>query len=76
MPTTEIAVFPLKAGANPGDPDSHAGKVTKSTFDTLRAVDGMQQIQFGMQVENPTMMQLMISKHQADYDCTLARPVG
>lgn len=65
MPTTEIAVFPLKAGANPGDPDSNAGKVTKSTFDTLRTVDGMQQIQFGMQVENPTMLQLMISKYQA-----------
>ncbi|RMY36728.1 hypothetical protein D0866_03740, partial [Hortaea werneckii] len=61
MPTTEIAVFPLKAGANPGDPDSNAGKVTKSTFDTLRTVDGMQQIQFGMQVENPTMLQLMIN---------------
>lgn len=65
MPTTEIAVFPLKAGANPGDPDSHAGKVTKSTFDTLRTVDGMQQIQFGLQVENPTMLQLMISTYQA-----------
>ncbi|KAK5132848.1 hypothetical protein LTR08_008564 [Meristemomyces frigidus] len=61
MPTTEIAVFPLVAGSNIGDPDSAAGKVVKDTFDTLKATDGMQQIQFGTRVEDPTVMQLLIN---------------
>lgn len=53
MPTTEIAVFPLKAGSNPGDPDSVAGKVLKNTFDTLSTIDGLQQVQFGKRRQHP-----------------------
>ncbi|KAK5126296.1 hypothetical protein LTR85_010532 [Meristemomyces frigidus] len=71
MPTTEIAVFPLKAGTNPGDPDSVAGKVIKNTFDTLNTIDGMQQIQFGVRVEDPTVFHLMVNwetkKHHDDF---------
>lgn len=48
MTTTEVAVFPLKAGSNPGDPDSEAGKIVKATFDTLNTIDGMRQIQYGV----------------------------
>jgi len=74
MPTTEIALFPLKAGASPGDPDSEAGKVSKDTFDTLKTIDGMQQIHFGTQVENPTIMSLMVNwetkNHHDDFTKT------
>jgi len=45
MPTTEVAIFPLVAGANPGDGDSNAGQITKTTLDTLNTIDGMQQSQ-------------------------------
>jgi len=62
MPTTEIALIPLKAGAHIGDYDSPAASVINTSFDTLRAVDGMQQINFGTQMEDPTKMQLMISQ--------------
>ncbi|KAK0937109.1 hypothetical protein LTR29_011318 [Friedmanniomyces endolithicus] len=61
MPTTEIALIPLKAGAHIGDYDSPAASVINTSFDTLRAVDGMQQINFGTQMEDPTKMQLMIT---------------
>lgn len=62
MPTTEIAVFPLVAGSSPGDPDSHAGKILSDTFQTLRSIDGMEQIHFGTRVEDPSLFQLMVSK--------------
>jgi hypothetical protein len=42
--------------------DGHAAGIVKDTFDTLRTIDGMQQINFGTQIENPTMFQLMVSK--------------
>ncbi|KAK4549275.1 hypothetical protein LTR36_007734 [Oleoguttula mirabilis] len=74
MPTTEVAVFPLKAGSNPGDPDSVTAKVLKSAFDTLNTVDGMQQIQFGPRVEDPTAFVLMVNwdskKHHEDFTAT------
>lgn len=60
MPTTEIAIFPFKSDANPGNPDTHAARVVKSTFDTLRQQDGMQQIHFGMQIEKPTLFEIFI----------------
>ncbi|KAH9829767.1 hypothetical protein Tdes44962_MAKER02245 [Teratosphaeria destructans] len=61
MTTTEIAWFPLKAGSNIGDPDSEAASVLKSTFDTLRQQDGLQQVQFGTWVENPSNFQLFVN---------------
>ncbi|KAK3067256.1 hypothetical protein LTR53_015975 [Teratosphaeriaceae sp. CCFEE 6253] len=59
MPTTEIAVFPLKAGTD--ITDGPAASVVKDTFDTLRTIDGMQQINFGTHMEDPTQMQLMVT---------------
>ena len=41
MVATEIAIFPMKAGSDVGDPDSAGGQVLKDTFDTLKARDGM-----------------------------------
>ncbi|KAK5107424.1 hypothetical protein LTR62_001285 [Meristemomyces frigidus] len=61
MPTTEIALFPLKAGATPGDPDNHAAPVANDTFDTLKTIDGMQQINFGTRMEDPSQLQLMVT---------------
>ncbi|EMD00122.1 hypothetical protein BAUCODRAFT_30585 [Baudoinia panamericana UAMH 10762] len=71
MPTTEIAIFDLKAGADVGDPDNHAASVGKNTFDTLRTIDGHHQTNFGYQVENPTRFQFAITwdslKHHKDF---------
>ncbi|TKA71980.1 hypothetical protein B0A55_06992 [Friedmanniomyces simplex] len=53
MPTTEIAIMPLKAGADIGDYESPAASVLNNTFDTLRTMDGMQQLNFGTQLEGP-----------------------
>ncbi|KAK4898149.1 hypothetical protein LTR27_004156 [Elasticomyces elasticus] len=61
MPTTEIAVLPLKAGSEIGDPNNQASSITSSFFDSLRAVDGVQQINFGTKVEDPTHLQMMIT---------------
>lgn len=63
MPTTEIAVFPLKAGVDVGDPDNQGASVAKNTFDTLRTIDGMRQINFGPSIENPTNFQLMVGRY-------------
>ncbi|TKA60847.1 hypothetical protein B0A55_11148 [Friedmanniomyces simplex] len=71
MPTTEIAIMPLKAGADIGDYESPAASVLNNTFDTLRAMDGMQQLNFGTQLEDPSKLQLMITwdslKHHQDF---------
>ncbi|KAK5734568.1 hypothetical protein LTR17_008789 [Elasticomyces elasticus] len=61
MPTTEIAVLPLKAGSEIGDPNNQASSITSSFFDSLRAVDGVQLINFGTKVEDPTHLQMMIT---------------
>ncbi|KAK5686045.1 hypothetical protein LTS10_002159 [Elasticomyces elasticus] len=61
MPTTEIAVLPLKAGSEIGDPNNQASSITNSFFDSLRTVDGVQQINFGTKVEDPTHLQMMIT---------------
>ncbi|KAK4553379.1 hypothetical protein LTR86_009436 [Recurvomyces mirabilis] len=66
MPTTEIALFPLKAGANIGDPDNHASPVVNDTLDTLKTIDGMQQINFGMQMEDQSQFQLMVTWDKYD----------
>lgn len=66
MTTTEIAIFPLKAGSNPGDPENEASQVLEDTFATLRTRDGMQQIHFGMHVEDGSTLQLMINWDSID----------
>ena len=62
MPTTEIAILPLLPGAEIGDPNNPAAAVIKNSGDTLSKTDGVQMVQFGMQVENPNQFQMMISK--------------
>jgi hypothetical protein len=63
MPTTEIAVIPLIAGASIGDPESHAATVMRDIVTTLHQQDGLQQVHFGAQVESPHVLQMMISKN-------------
>jgi len=66
MVTTEIATFPMKAGLNPGNPEDLSSQVLEDTFTTLRTRDGMQQIQFGTHVEDPSTLQLAINWDSID----------
>lgn len=56
MPTTEILVVPLKPGSDIGDPGNEAAAVLKEVGDQLKNTPGVQQINFGMQVESMLMM--------------------
>lgn len=51
-----------KADAKPGDPENPAAGIVKAAFDTIRQQNGVQQIHFGLQVENPNIFQLFISE--------------
>lgn len=62
MPTTEIATIPVVAGTSIGNPDDHGAAVMKDTTTTLHQQLGLQQIHFGSQVENPDIVQMLISK--------------
>lgn len=62
MPTTEIFQCQLKAGSNIGDAQNEAAKVVKAIGDKLKVTPGVQQIQFGMQIEKPDFFQLFVSK--------------
>jgi hypothetical protein len=63
MPTTtEIAVIPLIAGSDIGNPDHESARVFKSLSDTITRQDGFQQLNFGTQIEDPSVLQLMISE--------------
>lgn len=62
MPTTEILVCPLVAGSEIGDPGNPAAQILKEVGQTLSTTDGVQQINFGMQVENPNTFQLLVSE--------------
>lgn len=61
-PATEIATLPLVAGATIEDPDSSAGKVWQSTLDTVSAQDGFQRAYYGREVENQSVVQLLIGE--------------
>ena len=60
MPTTEIATVPLVAGSEVGDPNKPEAKVIKDACDTIAQQDGFQGLQFGMEVENPSVLQMFI----------------
>lgn len=59
--TTEICLLNLVAGTDIGDPNNQGSQVMKECGDELLQQDGIQQLQFGTQVENPDVLQLMIS---------------
>ena len=61
-PATEIATLPLIAGATIEDSDSSAGKVWQSTLDTVSAQDGFQRAYYGREVENQSVVQLLIGE--------------
>ena len=61
-PATEIATLPLITGATIEDPDSSAGKVWQSTLDTVSAQDGFQRAYYGREVENQSVVQLLIGE--------------
>ena len=59
-PVTQIAVIPLVAGAEIDNPSSPAGQVWQYTMDTAIAVAGIQRVYWGRQVENPSVVDLLI----------------
>lgn len=61
-PATEIAALPLIPGAQIEDPSAPAGAVWKSTIDTLLAQEGFQRAYWGRQVENPSVLELLVGK--------------
>ncbi|SMY28711.1 unnamed protein product [Zymoseptoria tritici ST99CH_1A5] len=66
MPTTEIFIAALKPGSNIGDPSNEAAQTLKSVGDTLIQTDGVQDIHFGMQVESPNTLQLLVTWDKLD----------
>ena len=64
-PATEIAILPLFAGATIEEPDSPPGKVWQSTLDTVSAQDGFQRAYYGREVENQSVVQLLIGEARA-----------
>jgi len=62
MPTTEIAIIPLKPGSNIGDPSDLSAQVLSDATATIKQQDGIQQVHFGTQHESPDVLQLMISE--------------
>lgn len=60
MPTLEIATVPLVAGSDIGDPNNQAAAIIKETCDTIADQEGFQSLKFGMEVENPTVLQMFI----------------
>lgn len=63
MPTTEVLVCPLIAGAELGDPSNAAAVVLKEVGDTLNKKEGVQSIHFGVWIEQPSTFQLIVSKY-------------
>jgi hypothetical protein len=59
MTTTEIAMVPLLAGTSISDSDH---KMLKETFAHLHKVDGFQSFRFGIPLESPENLQILIGK--------------
>lgn len=72
-PATEIATFPVAAGATIEDSSSSAGKAWQSILDTVAAQDGYQRLYYGREVENPSVVQLLIGK-LSSYNKCLPKP--
>ncbi|KAM3422044.1 hypothetical protein BST61_g2420 [Cercospora zeina] len=71
MPTTtEILVCPLTPGSDIGSDSNEASHILKEVGATLRNTDGVQQIQFGMQVEKPDVFQLLVHWDSVDHHKT------
>jgi hypothetical protein len=59
MTTTEIATVPLIAGTSLSDSDR---KMLKETFAHLQKIDGFQLSRFGIPLESPENLQILIGK--------------
>ena len=57
---TEIAVLPLKKGSSPKDLDSPPGQALKDSLEALGQVEGFQRCYWGIEVENPNVLDLFI----------------
>ncbi|KAL2356236.1 hypothetical protein BJ546DRAFT_595358 [Cryomyces antarcticus] len=80
-PVTERAFLPLIAGADINDQSSDAGKVWQSTLETVTSQDGCQRAYYGCQLEDPTMLELLIDwdskdSHQKFIDSDAYGPFG
>ena len=62
LPTTEIAVMPLKAGAVVEDPSSSAGQAFQYMMTTVSKQEGFQRICWGRRIEKESDLQFLIGK--------------
>jgi hypothetical protein len=61
MTTTEIATVPLLAGTSISDSDN---TMLKETFALLHKVDGFQRFRFGIPLEPPENLHILIGKKE------------
>jgi hypothetical protein len=59
MTTTEIATVPLLTGTSLSDSDH---TMLKETFAHLHKIDGFQSFRFGIPLESPEKLQILIDK--------------
>lgn len=59
-PATEVALLPLKAGADISDPNTGAGTILQEALNTVLDQDGAQRAYFGTAEEDPTMLWLFV----------------
>lgn len=62
MPITEIMTCALKPGLAIGEPDNLASEVLRETCETISKAPGCEAIWFGMGVESPGTLQMLISQ--------------
>lgn len=63
---TEIAIFPLREGMTPDDPNSLGGEILKDSFNTLTQQPGFQRAYWGREVENPSTFRLFVDWDSID----------
>ena len=59
-PVTEIARLPLITSADVDDPSSSSGKIWQDTILTLSSQDGFQRAYYGREVEDQSLLHLLI----------------
>lgn len=61
MPVTEVATFPIVAGADLSDTNTQAGKTWEDVCRTVARQDGFQSLIWGRELESPDVAQLFVS---------------
>lgn len=56
----EVALLPLLPGADIEDPNSSAGQIWQASLDTIAAQPGYKGAFWGRQIENNSMLELLV----------------